>query len=264
MFLGSHVLTADNAIKTDIDDVARKAQLVRHYVPHEIQDAVARIVAVTYGDYTIEPPISMFGKVRPQPRDVQFRSDESKGYFYSGGVAEALPLNDDMRFVIAWANTLVGAEYNGILINRYKDGTKSVGAHADSEAGLDPSAGVLAISYGATRKFRIRDKHTKQLFKDVPARQGEAIQMKGDFQSWFHHEIPKEPSVLGERISLTFRRHDVVKERKLWEQRTRNLAAKKRAEDSKKARQQEVRADPAKVEAERATLKRPREEQEEE
>ena len=246
MFLGSHVLTADNPTKTDIDD--RQAQLVRHYVPREIQDVVARIVDATRGDYTVEPPIPMFGKLRPQPRNIQFRSDESKGYFYSGGVAEALPLNDDMRHVIAWANALVGAKYNGILMNQYTNGTKSVGAHADSEAGLDTSAGVLAISFGATRKFRIRDKRTNQRFKDVPARQGEAIQMKGAFQSVFHHEIPKEPSVLGERISLTFRRHDVVAERKLWEQHMRKLAAKQRSED-------------AKVQAERATLKRPREEQ---
>ena len=47
MFLGSHVLTADNAIKTEIDD--RQAQLVRHYVPREIQDVVARIVDATRG-----------------------------------------------------------------------------------------------------------------------------------------------------------------------------------------------------------------------
>ena len=124
MFLGSHVLTAENAIKTEIDD--RQAQLVRHYVPREIQDVVARIVDATRGDYTVEPPIPMFGKLRPQPRNIQFRSDDSKGYFYSGGVAEALPLNDDMRRVIEWANALVGAKYNGILINQYTDGTKSV------------------------------------------------------------------------------------------------------------------------------------------
>ena len=264
MLLGSHVLTADNAIKTDIDDVARKAQLVRHFVPYEIQDAVARVVDATYGDYTVEPEISLFGKRVPQPRDVQFRSDESKGYFYSGQVAESQPLSADMRLVIAWANELVGAEYNGILINRYKDGTKSVGAHADSEAGLDPRAGVLAISHGATRKFRIRNKLTKQLFQDVPARQGEAIQMKGAFQSVFSHEIPKEASVPGARVSLTFRRHDIAAERKLWDQHLRKLAAKKRAEDAQKARQQEVHADLAKVQAERATLKRPREEQGEE
>ena len=54
-------------------------------------------------------------------------------------------------------NTQFGTNYNGILINKYIDGNDYIGAHGDDEKNLD-AGDVIAISYGAVRKFRIRDK----------------------------------------------------------------------------------------------------------
>ena len=243
--------TAAAPAKTVINQ--HDSQLVRHHVPRPIGEAVARIVEATRDQYKVEPEIWVYGKQCRQPRNIQFRSDESKGYFYSGQVAESQPLTKDMIAVMAWANGVVGAQYNGILINQYTDGTKTVGAHADSEAGLDPTAGALAISHGAERKFRIREKRTKQMVKDVPARQGEAIQMKGQFQSHFTHDIPRESTVLGERVSLTFRLHDIEAERKLWASHMRKVEQKKRQDDDHKQRQQAMRESLEKTKAKRAT-----------
>ena len=47
-----------------------------------------------------------------------------------------------------------------------------------------------AISNGATRKIRIREKKTRKIVSDIPLTSGSIIQMKNNFQKDFLHEIP--------------------------------------------------------------------------
>jgi alkylated DNA repair dioxygenase AlkB len=61
---------------------------------------------------------------------------------------------------------LFNTNYNGILVNKYKSGEDYISKHSDDEKNLDDS-GVISISYGATRKFRIRDKKTNVIVKDT-------------------------------------------------------------------------------------------------
>jgi alkylated DNA repair dioxygenase AlkB len=96
--------------------------------------------------------------------------------------------------------------FNGILVNKYANGLDNIGEHSDDESQLD-NAGVVAISYGAIRKFRIRDKKTKKIVKDIPTLPNQIIQMAGDFQKEFKHGIPVEKKVKEPRISFTFRKH---------------------------------------------------------
>ena len=63
------------------------------------------------------------------------------------------------------------------------------------------------MSFGAVRKFRIRDKFTKKIILDLPTQSNYIIQMAGNFQKEFTHEIPVEKKVKGARYSLTFRNH---------------------------------------------------------
>ena len=67
--------------------------------------------------------------------------------------------------------------------------------------------GVLAISYGASRIFRIRDRSNGQIRLDFPTDNYQVIAMKGDFQKEFTHEVPLEKKVSNERYSFTFRKH---------------------------------------------------------
>ena len=92
------------------------------------------------------------------------------------------------------------------MVNKYKTGEDYISAHSDDEKNLD-DCGVVAISYGATRKFRIRDKKTQQIVKDFPLESYSMLQMGGKFQEEFTHEIPRERKIKDERISFTFRRH---------------------------------------------------------
>ena len=197
--------------------------LLEHKLTKETVEMIKAIVNDIGPAFIVEPPIKVFNKDCKQPRDIQFRSDVSLGYFYSGQCAEALEMTPDLQQLLDTANAMCKDEdgkpsqFNAILINRYKNGTKNVGAHSDAENGLDKGAGVFAMSFGATRKFRIRDKKTKAIVKDVEARNGYALQMKGKFQSEFTHEIPIEKKVAGERISFTFRKHNPAAEQYMWQ-----------------------------------------------
>ena len=153
-----------------------------------------------------KPEIVLYGKIAHRQRNIGFFSDESVGYHYSGQLAKSQPLSFNQKKILKAMNNYFGTKYNGILINEYPDGTHTIGAHSDDESNLDQS-GVIAVSYGAIRKFRIRDKNTKKIVADFPTIQGEILQMGGDFQKAFTHEIPKEMKVKENRVSLTFRRH---------------------------------------------------------
>ena len=93
------------------------------------------------------------------------------------------------------------------MINKYDGGSEYLSKHSDDETGLDPRVGVVAISYGAVRKFRIRDKKTGKIVMDIPTESNKMIQMYGHFQKEFTHEIPVEKKVNGVRYSFTFRKH---------------------------------------------------------
>ncbi len=154
----------------------------------------------------VRPEIRVFGKLVHQNRSVGFFSDTGIGYKYSGQIAKSIPLTPGLSRLLGEINQKYGAQFNGILVNKYEGGTDYIGAHSDDESGLD-KVGVVAISYGAVRKFRIRDKLTKKIIQDVPTHSNGIIFMKGDFQKLFTHEIPIEKTVHGVRYSFTFRRH---------------------------------------------------------
>jgi alkylated DNA repair dioxygenase AlkB len=154
----------------------------------------------------VKPQIIIYGKHVSQNRNVGFFSNTSIGYYYSGQLAKSKPLTPKLSILLASINTKFQSNFNGILINKYEDGSNSIGSHSDDETNLDP-VGVVAISFGAVRKFRIRDKITKKIIMDIPTESNGVIHMGGDFQKEFTHEIPVEKKVKTERYSFTFRKH---------------------------------------------------------
>lgn len=153
------------------------------------------------------PEIMIFGKIAHQRRSVGFFSNVSKGYKYSGKMAKAKLLDENLKTLIDYINTKFDSKFNGILVNKYENGTEYIGKHSDDETDLDKKGGVVAISYGAQRKFRIRNKFTNKIEKDILTNPRKIIQMKGYFQKEFTHEIPLEKKVKECRYSFTFRCH---------------------------------------------------------
>lgn len=155
----------------------------------------------------VKPPIVVYGKTVNQNRDVGFYSDVSMGYNYSRQIASAKPMTDVLRKLLAAVNTSLSTDFNGILINKYNNGSEYLGAHSDDERGLAKGSIVAGISLGAPRTFRIRSKADKSIVCDVDTQHGQLLVMAGEFQKEYTHEIPKRLKVKDPRISLTFRRH---------------------------------------------------------
>lgn len=152
------------------------------------------------------PEIIVFGKIVRQNRNVGFFSDESEGYKFSNKMMQSQPLTSNLKKLMEKINEKYNANFNGILINHYIDGNNVIGKHSDDETNLSDK-GVVAISYGAERKFRIRNKITKKIVSDVPTEHCSILHMGGDFQKEFTHEIPAEKKIKEERYSFTFRQH---------------------------------------------------------
>lgn len=172
-----------------------------------------------------KPEIFVHGKVCHQNRDVGFYSTESTGYRYSGQVAAAFsfehaPLLEELMKKV---NQVLKTNFNGVLVNKYNSGEDYIGAHSDSEAGLDKNNMTVASlcyssrdeegNYNGIRKFRLRHKAsglvmTSPILIDYLHQPNELLVMDGSaFQKRYTHEIPIEKKVKGTRISLTFRCH---------------------------------------------------------
>lgn len=140
-------------------------------------------------------------------RRVGFFSDVYTGYYCYGRIklTKAQPLTPSLSTLLTLANTQFETDFNGIIINEYKTGLNVIQKHSDSKN--HPDVGVIIISYGATRNFRVFDKVTDVKVMDIPLIHNEAIHMGGDFQMEFTHDVEKDPSVQDVRYSISFHKY---------------------------------------------------------
>lgn len=101
---------------------------------------------------------------------------------------------------------LLGARFDYVFINRYRDGSDSVAWHGDHEAEREPT--IASLSLGAARRFDLRPKpdsgwaprpHSLDLYD------GDLLVMAGATQLWWEHRVRKDPRIREERLNLTFR-----------------------------------------------------------
>jgi len=115
------------------------------------------------------------------------------------------PFTPNMSELLQTVNSLLNTEFNGMLVNTYKDGSDYIGAHSDSDIGTEE--GVASLSFGAERNFRIRNKSDKKILHEEITTDGTILVMGGVFQKLYTHEIPVQKKIKGSRTSITFRTH---------------------------------------------------------
>lgn len=154
-----------------------------------------------------QEPIWMFGKQVMQPRLTCWVGRPEAKIRYSG--IEMLPepftpLLHDLHERLCHE---LQTDFNGVLLNYYRDGRDSMGWHADDEAYQGPQPTVASISLGATRTFQLRPKIAEtDSTHSLSLENGSLLVMAGDTQTYYKHQIPKTTKTTEPRINLTFRR----------------------------------------------------------
>jgi alkylated DNA repair dioxygenase AlkB len=139
----------------------------------------------------------------PQPRLTAWYADDAKTYVYSGITNRPLPWTALLLALKAKAEAFAESAINSVLLNYYRDGTDSVGWHADNEPELGERPVIASLSFGATRTFELRRRTTGKVAK-LPLTSGSILVMRGTTQQHWVHRVPKEPG-RASRINLTFR-----------------------------------------------------------
>jgi alkylated DNA repair dioxygenase AlkB len=111
------------------------------------------------------------------------------------------PLGDAFEAVRA----LVGAPFNRVGLNLYRDGGDSVALHSDKTEKLVPAQPIAIVSLGATRRMSIRPKSGAGRLVHVELEPGSCLVMSYASQFTHEHGIPKLAGMTEPRISLAFR-----------------------------------------------------------
>jgi alkylated DNA repair dioxygenase AlkB len=149
--------------------------------------------------------IVLFGRRILQPRLIAWAGDLA--YRYSGQTIEPRAFTPAARELLLRAGERAGVPFNHVLVNRYRSGEDSMGLHADDEPELGPDPLVAIVSLGTSRRMIIKPRRKRdQERHDLQLGHGALLVMGGTCQRHYLHGIPRQAGVMGERISLTFRR----------------------------------------------------------
>ncbi len=147
----------------------------------------------------------MFGKRIVTARKVAWFADGGVSYSYSGTVKRAHLWTELLLRLKSAAQIRTGATYNSCLLNLYHDGSEGMGWHSDDEKSIAVGSSIASLSFGAERKFSFRNKATEEKVS-VMLENGGLLNMKGETQRFWQHQLPKTKKVDEPRVNLTFRR----------------------------------------------------------
>ncbi len=146
--------------------------------------------------------IKMHGRLVKTPR---WQQAYGADYHYTGNVNKALPVPDLLKPLHAWCRDAIDDQLNGILLNWYDAQHKHyIGKHRDSTTNMVPDSPIVTISFGATRKFRLRPWRS-QGFVDFTADDGSIFVIPYATNLAWTHEVPHSGIHGGRRISVTLR-----------------------------------------------------------
>jgi alkylated DNA repair dioxygenase AlkB len=149
----------------------------------------------------------MYGREVQAPRLVSWHGDPAAGYTYSGSHHQPLAWTPRLSELLARVQDATGLTFNAVLANLYRDGSDSMGWHADAEPEIGPSIEdrwVASLSFGHPRRFLLRHVTSKERH-ELLLGEGTLLVMRGTTQSQYRHSVPKTRRPVGPRINLTFR-----------------------------------------------------------
>lgn len=146
----------------------------------------------------------MYDKIVLTPRLTAWYGD-SKSYDSSAKTTENNGWTPELYALKERIEKEFGYQFNGVLLNLYRDNNDSVAWHRDKESRYGKRPVIASISLGQTRNFDFRKKDHHQSKYSLPLPNGSLLIMKGDLQEHWEHRVAKSTIPMKERINLTFR-----------------------------------------------------------
>ncbi len=149
--------------------------------------------------------ITVVGKKVMVPRLVSWYGEEQAVYSYSGVTHHPLPWNETLLEINQRIQTFSNFSFNSVLANLYRNGSDSMGWHADKEKELGKDPAIASLSLGDNRLFKIRHNKTGEMI-NIDLQHGDLLLMSGTLQNHWRHSVPKTKLEKKPRINLTFRK----------------------------------------------------------
>lgn len=149
-----------------------------------------------------QPTVTVFGRQHPTPRLTAWYGDAA--YSYSGVTHQPAPLPAPLAAIRERLSETTTVRFNSCLANLYRDGSDSMGAHADNEQELGPEPTIASVSLGARRRFVMTHVESRARSTWLLGG-GDLLVMSGESQRDFRHAVPKTSARIGSRLNLTFR-----------------------------------------------------------
>ncbi len=138
-----------------------------------------------------------------------------KDYNYSGVNHKAKDItNPYILKILGWVKKDSGVDYNGVMVNWYRDGKDCIGEHSDDETGLEDEP-IYSFSFGATRDFYFKSKKSYEISYriSISLQDNSLVIMGSGTQDVSKHGVPKTTKEVKDprRINITFRKFKEIK-----------------------------------------------------
>jgi alkylated DNA repair dioxygenase AlkB len=157
--------------------------------------------------------IRLFGRSVDSPRLSAWIGDEDAVYRYSGSDFEPHPWIPALIGLRQRLQDGLGAPFNSVLANLYRDGRDAMGWHSDDEPELGPQPVIASVSLGGVRRFLLKHKQDPALRAAFELPHGSLLVMAGETQRHYRHALPRTVKPVAPRINLTFRLIDPLRRR---------------------------------------------------
>ena len=150
--------------------------------------------------------VRIFGRSFPIPRKHVAHGDAGLFYSFSGVTLPTKPWTPTLLSIKDLVSKATGYDYNYVLVNRYENGSQSIGFHADDEREIDPAVPIAALSLGQERPFIFKSNKQPHQSLTLKLASGSLLVMNSPTNDNYMHSLPKRKNITKPRVSLTFRR----------------------------------------------------------
>ena len=144
----------------------------------------------------------MYGKTLDVPRMECWFSDAGKPYRFGGRTEHPKPWTPLASKLMLAVRALTGMDFDSCFVNYYRDGSDTIGWHADDDSWIGPE--IASVSFGSARRFVMKPKDKDERRAEFMLGEGDVLQMHDCQRTWIH-SVPRQAAAVGPRVNFTFR-----------------------------------------------------------